>query len=167
MGLDGIHPRIIREVAEELSKPLSIIYHHSWLTREVRRSQTNGGWPVWHPFPRRAGRRTDLGTTGLPAWPQCRARLWSRSPWVWSQGTHGTAGSAGMGKASPAWPTWPLSAAGWVTKRMRKSLWMLSFWISAKPLALSPRALSWKTRHSMVWTGTFFAGLRGGPRECG
>jgi len=35
MGPDGIHPRVLRELAEELAKPLSIIYHQSWLTGEV------------------------------------------------------------------------------------------------------------------------------------
>ena len=35
MGTDGIHPRVLRELAEELAKPLSIIYHKSWLTGEV------------------------------------------------------------------------------------------------------------------------------------
>ncbi|KAJ7413326.1 hypothetical protein BTVI_43774 [Pitangus sulphuratus] len=35
MGLDGIHTRMMRELAEELSKPLSIIYQQSWLTGEV------------------------------------------------------------------------------------------------------------------------------------
>jgi len=35
MGPDGIHPRILRELAEELTKPLSIIYQQSWLTGEV------------------------------------------------------------------------------------------------------------------------------------
>ena len=35
MGLDGIHPRILRELAEELAKPLSIIYQQSWSTGEV------------------------------------------------------------------------------------------------------------------------------------
>jgi len=29
MGLDGIHPRALRELAEELAKPLSIIYQQS------------------------------------------------------------------------------------------------------------------------------------------
>ncbi|KAK4827473.1 hypothetical protein QYF61_018709 [Mycteria americana] len=33
--LDGIHPRVLRELAEEFAKPLSIIYQHSWLTGEV------------------------------------------------------------------------------------------------------------------------------------
>jgi len=35
MGLDGIHPRVLRELAEELAKPLSVIYQQSWLTGEV------------------------------------------------------------------------------------------------------------------------------------
>ncbi|KFQ14116.1 RNA-directed DNA polymerase from mobile element jockey, partial [Leptosomus discolor] len=35
MGLDGIHPRVLRELAEALAKPLSIIYQKSWSIREV------------------------------------------------------------------------------------------------------------------------------------
>ncbi|NXE01684.1 RTJK polymerase, partial [Chaetorhynchus papuensis] len=35
MGPDGIHPRVMRELADELAKPLSIIYKQSWLTGEV------------------------------------------------------------------------------------------------------------------------------------
>ncbi|RMB94717.1 hypothetical protein DUI87_28830 [Hirundo rustica rustica] len=35
MGQDGIHPRVMRELADELAKPLSIICHQSWLTSEV------------------------------------------------------------------------------------------------------------------------------------
>ncbi|KAK4811203.1 hypothetical protein QYF61_021274 [Mycteria americana] len=35
MGPDGIHPRVLRELAEELAKPCSIIYQQSWLTGEV------------------------------------------------------------------------------------------------------------------------------------
>ncbi|KAK4820887.1 hypothetical protein QYF61_007934 [Mycteria americana] len=35
MGPDGIHPRVLRELAEELAKPLSISYQQSWLTGEV------------------------------------------------------------------------------------------------------------------------------------
>ncbi|KAK4827513.1 hypothetical protein QYF61_018839 [Mycteria americana] len=35
MGPDGIHPRVLRELAEVLTKPLAILYQQSWLTREV------------------------------------------------------------------------------------------------------------------------------------
>ncbi|KAF4791631.1 hypothetical protein TURU_128530 [Turdus rufiventris] len=35
MGPDGIHARVMRELADELAKPLSIIYQQSWLTGEV------------------------------------------------------------------------------------------------------------------------------------
>uniref|UniRef100_A0A8B9ZP11 Reverse transcriptase domain-containing protein n=1 Tax=Anas zonorhyncha TaxID=75864 RepID=A0A8B9ZP11_9AVES len=35
MGLYGIYPRVLRELVEELAKPLSIIYQQSWLSGEV------------------------------------------------------------------------------------------------------------------------------------
>ncbi|RMB93702.1 hypothetical protein DUI87_29932 [Hirundo rustica rustica] len=35
MGPDGIHPRVMKELADDLMKPLSIIYHQSWLTGKV------------------------------------------------------------------------------------------------------------------------------------
>ncbi|KFV90925.1 hypothetical protein N326_01924, partial [Eurypyga helias] len=35
VGLEGIHTRVLRELAEMLTKPLSIICQQSWLTGEV------------------------------------------------------------------------------------------------------------------------------------
>ncbi|KFQ85035.1 hypothetical protein N337_05384, partial [Phoenicopterus ruber ruber] len=35
MGPDGIHPRVLREMAQVLTKSLSTIYQQSWLTGEV------------------------------------------------------------------------------------------------------------------------------------
>jgi len=35
MGPDGIHPRVLRELSEVLTKQLSIIYQQFWLAREV------------------------------------------------------------------------------------------------------------------------------------
>ncbi|TRZ12004.1 hypothetical protein HGM15179_015101 [Zosterops borbonicus] len=40
MGPDGIHPRMMRKLADELVKLFSIIYQQSWLTGDVSR------WPV-------------------------------------------------------------------------------------------------------------------------
>ncbi|PKU37648.1 rna-directed dna polymerase from mobile element hypothetical protein [Limosa lapponica baueri] len=35
MGPGGIHPRVLRELAEVLTKPLSVTYQQSWQTGEV------------------------------------------------------------------------------------------------------------------------------------
>lgn len=39
MGLDEhthwVHPRVLRELVQELAKPISIVYQQSWLTGEV------------------------------------------------------------------------------------------------------------------------------------
>ncbi|KFO89026.1 hypothetical protein N320_00456, partial [Buceros rhinoceros silvestris] len=35
MGPDEIHPSVLRELPEVITKPLSIIYQQSWLTGEV------------------------------------------------------------------------------------------------------------------------------------
>ncbi|TRZ18888.1 hypothetical protein HGM15179_008218 [Zosterops borbonicus] len=35
LGPDGIHPRVMRELADGLAKPLSVIYNQSWLTGEI------------------------------------------------------------------------------------------------------------------------------------
>ncbi|PKU41447.1 rna-directed dna polymerase from mobile element hypothetical protein [Limosa lapponica baueri] len=68
---DGIHPRVLRELADVLIELLSILYQQSWLTGEI---------PVdWRlanvtPIRKRARRRTK-GTTVRP---QCLGRLPSR-----------------------------------------------------------------------------------------
>lgn len=35
VGPDGIHPKVLRELSEVITEPLSVIYQHSWLTGEV------------------------------------------------------------------------------------------------------------------------------------
>ncbi|KFW80737.1 RNA-directed DNA polymerase from mobile element jockey, partial [Manacus vitellinus] len=57
MGQDGIHPRVMRELAEELTKLLSIIYHQSWLTGEVPED-----WKLVNVMPiHKKGWKEDLG----------------------------------------------------------------------------------------------------------
>ncbi|KAK4811175.1 hypothetical protein QYF61_019806 [Mycteria americana] len=52
MGLDGIHPRVLKELAEVFTKPLSIIYQQSWLTGDV---------PVDWRLANKKGRKEDPG----------------------------------------------------------------------------------------------------------
>ncbi|PKU32042.1 rna-directed dna polymerase from mobile element hypothetical protein [Limosa lapponica baueri] len=56
-GPDGIHPRVLRELAEVLTKPLSIICQQSWHTREVPVD-----WRLPNVTPiHKKGRKEDLG----------------------------------------------------------------------------------------------------------
>ncbi|KFW83748.1 hypothetical protein N305_03324, partial [Manacus vitellinus] len=57
MGPDGIHPRVMRELAEELAKPPSIIYQQSWLTGEVPDDWKLANVPPIH----KKGRKEDPG----------------------------------------------------------------------------------------------------------
>ncbi|KFO86024.1 RNA-directed DNA polymerase from mobile element jockey, partial [Buceros rhinoceros silvestris] len=57
MRPDEIHPRILRELAEALAKPLSIIYQQSWLTGEVP-----ADWRLGNVMPiYKKGKREDSG----------------------------------------------------------------------------------------------------------
>ncbi|KAK4825499.1 hypothetical protein QYF61_000012 [Mycteria americana] len=57
MGPDKIHPRVLKEPADVLTKPLSIIYQQSWLTGEVP-----ADWRLANVMPIfKKGRKEDLG----------------------------------------------------------------------------------------------------------
>ncbi|GAB0183988.1 mitochondrial enolase superfamily member 1 [Grus japonensis] len=57
MGLDGIRPRVLRELVEVLTKPLSIIYWQSWVTEEVPVD-----WRLANVMPiYKKGQKEDLG----------------------------------------------------------------------------------------------------------
>ncbi|PKU35457.1 rna-directed dna polymerase from mobile element jockey-like [Limosa lapponica baueri] len=57
MGPDGIHPRVLRELAEVFAEPLSIIYQQSWQTGEVP-----ADWRLANVTPiHKKGRKDDPG----------------------------------------------------------------------------------------------------------
>ncbi|KAK4818517.1 hypothetical protein QYF61_014330 [Mycteria americana] len=57
MGPDGIHPRVLRELVEVLTQPLSILYQQSWLTGEVPVD-----WRLANVMPiYKKGQKEDLG----------------------------------------------------------------------------------------------------------
>ncbi|KFP03087.1 hypothetical protein N300_07328, partial [Calypte anna] len=57
MSPDGIHSNVLRELAEEMDKPLSFIYHQSWLTGEV-----SDDWRLANVMPiHKKGQKEDPG----------------------------------------------------------------------------------------------------------
>ncbi|KAK4825063.1 hypothetical protein QYF61_023067 [Mycteria americana] len=63
MGPDGLHPRVLRELVEVLTKPLSILYQQSWLTGEVPVDWRSANVTPMY----KKGQRRIRGTTGLSA----------------------------------------------------------------------------------------------------
>ncbi|KFP08206.1 RNA-directed DNA polymerase from mobile element jockey, partial [Calypte anna] len=57
MGPDGMHPRVLRELAEVIARPLSIIFSKSWVTGEVPED-----WRIANVTPvYKKGKKEDLG----------------------------------------------------------------------------------------------------------
>ena len=57
MGPDGLHPRVLRELAGAIAEPLSAIYQRSWMTREVPEDwRLADATPIY-----RKGHKEDLG----------------------------------------------------------------------------------------------------------
>ena len=73
MGPDGLHRRVLREMADVASKPLSVILWQSWLTRDVPVDWILAN--MTRIF-KRAGEMI-LVATDLAVSRQCRGRLWN------------------------------------------------------------------------------------------
>ncbi|KFP28535.1 RNA-directed DNA polymerase from mobile element jockey, partial [Colius striatus] len=59
MGPDGMHPRVLREEADVIAKPLSIIFEQSWATGEVPEDWRKANvTPVF-----KKGRKDDTGNS--------------------------------------------------------------------------------------------------------
>ncbi|KFU87733.1 RNA-directed DNA polymerase from mobile element jockey, partial [Chaetura pelagica] len=57
MGLDGMHPRVLRELVEVIARPLSIIFSKSWVKGEVPED-----WRIANVTPvYKKGKKEDLG----------------------------------------------------------------------------------------------------------
>jgi len=76
-GPEEMHPRVLREWADVVARPLSIIYEVIHNGSQVK-SVVTGGRETLCPFLKRVGRKT-LGTTDLSASPLCLGRSWNRS----------------------------------------------------------------------------------------
>ena len=78
MGPDGVHPRVLKELAEVVAEPLSIIFEKSWLSGEVP-----DDWRKGHITPiYKKGSKEDLGNYRPVRSPLCLGRSWNRSSWM-------------------------------------------------------------------------------------
>ena len=81
MGTDNIHPRVLREMADIIARPLSIIFEKSWRMGDVPEDWRKAMLPL---STRRARERFCV-TIGPSALLQSLGKLWNESSWGPSQ----------------------------------------------------------------------------------
>jgi len=70
MGLDGMHPQVLRELADVIAEPLSVNFEKSW-----RRGEVPEDWRKANVTPIfKKGRRRTHGTTGWSTLPPSQER---------------------------------------------------------------------------------------------
>ncbi|RMB99565.1 hypothetical protein DUI87_23818 [Hirundo rustica rustica] len=104
VGLDGIHPRVVRELAEELA----IVYYQSWLTGEVPEE-----WKLANVTPiHKSGWKGDLGSyrsvtlTSVPSKVMEQIILSAIKQQTYSMAKGSGPASMDLGGVGTAWPTW-------------------------------------------------------------
>jgi len=71
MGPDEMHPWVLRELADEVAKPLSTIFERLWWSGGVPTDWRRGNTT---PIYKQGKKRKTWGTTGQSASPLCLSR---------------------------------------------------------------------------------------------
>ena len=159
MGSDKIHPRVLRELAEVLTKPLSIIYQQSWLIREVP-----VGWRLANVTPiYKKGQKKDPGNyrpVSLTLMPGKVMEQTILSTIMWHvQDNQGIRPSQEGFMKGRSCLTNLISFYDQVTHLVHEGKAVDVFsWTLVKPLTPFPTAFSCRKCLFVAWTGVLFAG---------
>ncbi|KAK4815639.1 hypothetical protein QYF61_005201 [Mycteria americana] len=147
----GIHPRVLRELAEVLTKPLSILYQQSWLTREVPVD-----WSLANVTPiYKTGRKEDLGN-----YRPISLTLWWGSAITWHVHNNQVIRPSQHGfMKGRSCLTNLISFYDKVTRLVDEEKAVdVVYQTLLKPFTPFPTAFSWRNWLLMAWTGVLFAG---------
>ncbi|PKU43421.1 rna-directed dna polymerase from mobile element jockey-like [Limosa lapponica baueri] len=165
MGSDGIHPRVLRELTEVLTNPLSIIFQQSWLTKEVPVDwRLSNVTPIY-----KKGQKEDSGNYRPVSLTLVLGKVMEQiilSAMVWHMQDNRVIRPSQHGFMRSCL-TNLISFYDKVTclvyEGKRVGVVYLDF---SKPLTPSPTAYFWKNWLLMAWMGILFAGYLDEGTEC-